>query len=152
MEPVSPEPGPGPPARLRSLKLLNYDTDKFPFARLVSEFVLLTPDQCLSELHHSASSDHETQRLVNRWSHAVNWARNDKHAGRKNTRIPELFDRFVSEVVAPAMGTKRVYYQAKPSLRIQKPGEAGIRMHTDAEYHHMAGELNWWLPCTPTFG
>ena len=47
----------------------------------------------------------------------------------------------MAEVVAPAMGTRRVYYQAKPSLRVQVPGAKGIRYHTDREYYHQSGEV-----------
>lgn len=66
-----------------------------------------------------------------------------------------LFDRFVDEVVRPSMCSNRpqgqVVYQAKPSLRVQPPGSIGIRKHRDAEYHHQAGEINWWLPITDCY-
>ena len=45
-----------------------------------------------------------------------------------------------------------MYYQAKPSLRVQVPGAKGIRFHRDVEYMHQTGEVNWWLPITPTYG
>jgi hypothetical protein len=44
--------------------------------------------------------------------------------------------RFVAEVVAPQLGSAAVYYQVKPSLRVQAPGAHGIKFHTDREYHH----------------
>jgi hypothetical protein len=68
--------------------------------------------------------------------------------------LPSLLTRisFVANVVAPAMGSACVYYQVKPSLRVQMPGAHGIAFHTDREYHHQAGEVNVWVPLTDTFG
>lgn len=42
-----------------------------------------------------------------------------------------------------------LYYQFPPSVRIQPgPSEAAGRMHSDAEYGHRRGELNFWMPLT----
>lgn len=59
-----------------------------------------------------------------------------------------MFDRFVREVVRPAMcrdGVGDVIYQAKPSLRVQPPGSTGIRRHRDSEYHHQVNHHGYIL-------
>jgi hypothetical protein len=53
---------------------------------------------------------------------------------------------------SPSHSLRTVYYQAKPSLRVQTPGAKGIRLHRDAEYAHQHGEVNWWLPITHVHG
>jgi hypothetical protein len=82
-----------------------------------------------------------------------------------------LFDRFVQEVVLPHLKQRLVtamrensnsnedgdnhdeprtfYYQCPPTLRLQPgPGWAHVKPHSDSEYGHQNGELNFWLPLT----
>ena len=71
-----------------------------------------------------------------------------------------LFDRFVREMVLPDLksrlqratgdGSKTTFhYQRPPTIRIQPgPARAYVRAHSDDEYGHQNGELNYWLPLT----
>jgi hypothetical protein len=63
-----------------------------------------------------------------------------------------LYERFVEEVIAPLVG-EPFYYQRVPTFRVQLPGNTAVgEMHTDAQYGHPAGELNYWLPVTCAAG
>jgi len=46
-------------------------------------------------------------------------------------------------------GRREYYVQFPPTLRLQ-PGPSGrdVRPHTDGEYGHQMGELNFWVPLT----
>jgi hypothetical protein len=74
-----------------------------------------------------------TRRTVRAHSTGRSGASGALTSGRGDTRA----HRFVAQVVAPQLGgSTAVYYQLKPSLRVQPPGAHGIRFHTDREYHH----------------
>lgn len=58
---------------------------------------------------------------------------------------------FVHSVIAPFMG-EPFYYQRIPTFRVHLPGNVAVgSMHTDAEYHHPAGEETFWVPMTPAY-
>jgi len=140
-----------PEHALRSLHVFTYDTAAYPFAQHVASLIGCHVDE-LSHVHQVETLQRGNQgngsapRGHHRWTQAVNWSRGDGPGG-----LTELLERFVAEVVAPQLGSAAVYYQVKPSLRVQAPGAHGIKFHTDREYHHQAGELNLWVPLTPTF-
>ena len=103
---------------------------------------------------HTASSVSSCNEVVEAFASRhdqASWSRGDEASP-----MVQFYDRFINEVVLPHMSGgrfgARVVYQAKPSLRVLPPGSKGIRFHRDAEYMHQAGEVNWWLPATPTFG
>lgn len=59
-----------------------------------------------------------------------------------------IYRRFVRDVIAEQM-TEPFYYQAVPTFRVHLPGNVAVgEFHTDAQYHHPAGEENFWLPLT----
>ena len=67
-----------------------------------------------------------------------------------------LYERFVAEVIAPALGASEgggLVYQALPILRVFLPHHLGVGpRHTDAAYHCQPNELNIWLPLTEAYG
>lgn len=79
-----------------------------------------------------------------------------------NKDFLDLFDRFVVDVVLPKLKARLVengaittsqeiefYYQRPPTVRLQPgPAWADVKAHSDAEYGHQNGELNFWLPLT----
>ncbi len=47
--------------------------------------------------------------------------------------------------------TEPFYYQQIPTFRVQTPGNKAVgEFHTDAQYGHPAGEVNFWVPLTYT--
>ncbi len=70
-------------------------------------------------------------------------------------RHDSLMLSFCRNIVAPLIGCNadEVAFQRSPTLRVSFPSDEAIgRPHCDAEYHHQAGELNFWLPCTAVWG
>ena len=163
-------------ASLKALSVLRYDTAAFDFQAAVHAYLGLGPATALDSLHSqvegaelgqpsvaaeaAAAAASGTAALAKRLCAAhdqADWSREPKGGGAP-LPIVTLFDAFVEAVVVPEMcrgvgeaALRRVAYQAKPSLRVQVPGAAGIRFHRDADYGHQTGEVNWWLPVTATF-
>lgn len=47
-----------------------------------------------------------------------------------------------------ADGALTFYCQVPPTVRLQSPGPSHSRTHSDDEYGHQTGEINFWLPLT----
>lgn len=51
------------------------------------------------------------------------------------------------------ISTSDLVYQARPTLRIQSPGDYAVHQwHRDRDYGHAQGEINIWLPITEAVG
>jgi ectoine hydroxylase-related dioxygenase (phytanoyl-CoA dioxygenase family) len=67
--------------------------------------------------------------------------------------VADLYRDFISEFAARLIGTRQLCYQQVPTFRIHLPDNVAVgEFHRDAEYHHQAGEVNFWLPLTPAWG
>ena len=62
--------------------------------------------------------------------------------------LADAYERFVREVAGPIIG-EAFCYQTIPTFRIHLPANVGVgTIHTDADYNHPAGEVNFWVPLT----
>eukprot|EP00392_Amoebophrya_sp_AT5.2_P010197 g10250.t1 len=70
-------------------------------------------------------------------------------------RINALFKKFVQKVIKPHLqrllgeenGAFEVMYQTEPSLRVHIRNVKPLGVpHTDADYYHQPGEINFWWP------
>lgn len=85
-------------------------------------------------------------------------------AAGRDVRLLSVYDHFMHEVVLPHLkqrlraagdleacddGTCTFHYQRPPSVRVQPP-DAAVHgpTHSDDEYGHQPGEINFWLPLT----
>lgn len=58
------------------------------------------------------------------------------------------YHRFVAAVAAPVVG-EPFCFQRVPTFRIHLPGNVAVgEFHTDGDYNHPVGELNFWVPLT----
>eukprot|EP00947_MAST-08B_sp_MAST-8B-sp1_P003820 g3820.t1 len=91
-------------------------------------------------------------------------------------RLQQVYRQFVCEVVAPHVddcwrqnaasggsvhsggggdsgGLKRLIFQTMPALRVSPPSDTPIgQKHRDKDYGHQDGQINFWLPLSPSFG
>lgn len=66
--------------------------------------------------------------------------------------IEELYRRFVQEVAGPIVG-ERFCFQRVPTFRVHLPSNVAVgEFHTDADYNHPEGEMNFWVPLTEAWG
>ena len=77
------------------------------------------------------------------------------HLLRLRARFQDMLRRFVRNVVAPMLGCAPddIAFQRFPVLRVGVPSKKPLNpKHCDAQYHHQAGELNFWMPLTAVWG
>ena len=66
--------------------------------------------------------------------------------------VQPVYRRFVTNVIAPCMAGPFIY-QKVPTFRISLPGNVAVgEFHTDGDYSHQEGEVNFWLPVTNAGG
>lgn len=59
-----------------------------------------------------------------------------------------VFLAMVENVILPRLPGREFYLQCPPTLRVQPPSDVYVKEHTDADYGHQHGELNFWMPLT----
>jgi hypothetical protein len=68
-------------------------------------------------------------------------------------RMRDLYRRFVAKVVPDVLGTADFCFQRVPTVRVHLPENVAVgEFHTDGDYNHGQGEVNFWVPVTPTWG
>jgi hypothetical protein len=121
-------------------RVYDYPVLTYPFPALVAQAL------DVDELSALRSDDPHWTRETDQASH---WHR-AFYAAFEQWR--PLYNRFVREQVALRLN-EPVYFQAVPTFRVHQPGNVAVgEFHTDAQYHHPAGELTFWLPLTDAFG
>jgi hypothetical protein len=64
-------------------------------------------------------------------------------------RIKDLYRAFVADFVPTILGTEDFCFQRVPTFRLHFPGNIAVgEFHTDGDYNHEAGEVNFWVPFT----
>lgn len=129
------------PVRTHELwEVFDYPLPKYPFHRVVAQSLAVDD---LTSLRSGAP-------LWTRESDQASQWHRDFYAGF--AEWGELYHRFVREQVVPRL-SESCYYQAVPTFRVHQPGNVAVgEFHTDADYHHPAGEVTFWLPLTEAYG
>jgi len=66
--------------------------------------------------------------------------------------IHSSYLRFIADVIAPRFD-EPFCYQVVPTFRVHLPENVAVgEFHTDEDYNHSPGEINFWVPFTATFG
>jgi hypothetical protein len=130
---------------MRAAWLLEYDRDRYPFARFLREAVFGVED--LEQLHHS------------------HWIRPGSPVGyHDNLRLRErmqrlplscgfytIYERFVQQLVVRHFGG-RLSYAQRPKMRVHLAGTGSVsRWHRDADVTGRLEQINLWLPVTDCF-
>jgi hypothetical protein len=67
--------------------------------------------------------------------------------------LEPLYQKFVRAHAQTVLDTTDFCYQRVPTFRAHLPGNLAVgEFHTDGEYHHQDGEVNFWVPFTRTWG
>lgn len=67
--------------------------------------------------------------------------------------VKDLYREFVGAFVPEVLDTKDFCFQRVPTLRVHLPGNVAVgEFHTDGDYNHSAGEINFWVPFTRAWG
>lgn len=121
--------------------VLTYPLESYPFPALVTE---LLGEKDLAVLRdddlpvHTRETDQQTKWHKRFYETRAVWGL--------------LYRKFVMEFVARQF-SEPFMFQAIPTFRVQLPGNVAVgAYHSDGEYGHPAGSVNWWLPLTSAAG
>jgi hypothetical protein len=124
--------------------ILRYDHGRFQFDKIlreifaVEDLARLAPDEALPLL--TWQTDQATP------AHA-------KYYEAFGSHIESLYREFVASFVPDVLGTKEFCFQRVPTFRVHFPGNIAVgEFHTDGNYNHRAGEINFWVPFTKAWG
>jgi hypothetical protein len=120
-------------------RLHAYSLVRWPWPRLIGR-VLDEPSLTGLAADLPRRSDRDDQQSP--------WHKAFYDAWATSAQLPALFAGFVRAQVARWVA-EPFYWQAVPTFRVQLPGNVAVgTFHTDADYHHPAGEVSFWVPLT----
>lgn len=132
-------------AGMQSAWLLNYDAERYPFARYLRDQVFGVDD--LEKLH---------QTSICRPGSPPGYPDNLR-LRQMMQRLPlssefyTIYTRFVHELVVRYFGG-RISYAARPKMRVHLAGSGSVsRWHRDANVTGRLEQINIWLPATNCF-
>ncbi len=68
------------------------------------------------------------------------------------SQVQDLYRRFVASFAPEVLGTTDFCFQRVPTFRVHFPGNVAVgSFHTDGDYNHGQGEVNFWVPFTQTW-
>jgi len=118
-----------------------YDTEKYPFLKLLS---LVFGTKNLHLLHEGYESDVLKRENDQKTPFHKKYYDNFQY-------FKPVYDDFIKEIVMPEFG-EPIVYQKIPTFRIQMPGNVGVgEWHKDKQYNHNQAEINFFLPFTDAF-
>lgn len=130
-------------------EIINYDNKKFDFQFLIKELF-----QCfdLYDLHKSTTEQYTELFKVGDDSKTI-WHKKFYDKYRDAWReFDDLYEQLIKEIIAPTYD-EDFLYQRKITLRIHLPNNLAVGdFHTDKEFHHPSGEMNYILPLTFAYG
>jgi hypothetical protein len=119
--------------------IIPYDTERYPFARLVAEHLGVADLSLLHNQYSYALLTRETDQMtpLHRRLYDIGEA------------FYDMYRMFVFQEVRKLLG-ENVIYQRKPSFRFQLPGNIAVgKFHRDRDNFHDTTEINLWVPLTP---
>ena len=169
-----------PSSTQQSQALFHYDITLYPFDQLIYKIfqMAILPDKTFlpnsSNISYSLAQLHTSLRGYTGRTNRSTFFKAWKLVLSKSCPLPlsmsqqfvtkreelyfdfsRLLHKFVRHECATILGCAPddMYYQLKPTLRVIVPSTKSVgHSHTDYEYHHQPGELNFWIPLTPVAG
>lgn len=129
---------------------MHFDTQKYPFHRLIADFMEVDELGSLS-----ATNEEEMQ---DDWSFYKNMEQSlqfrklyERLDGKEGEQFYKLYLSFIKDEIRTRF-EEPIYYQIKPSHRIFfKDLKGEIRFHKDRDYGHHPGEINYFVPQTASY-
>jgi len=131
------------------MKILEYDTEKYYFAKLIGglfDIDLVDLDNEEQKTNLTLGKDTHTS------FHKKFYTKLDADGGWPE--FENLYKAFVREIIFPLFEDDTLMYQATPGIRFNRPGAKAVyRWHSDGDSHHKhpLGELNIYLPLTTSY-
>ncbi|MEM1322211.1 MAG: streptomycin biosynthesis enzyme StrG [Bacteroidota bacterium] len=135
---------------MKNAKFLPYDTDQYPFAKILAEQIYKVPD--LSKLHLY----YQKMKRRKGKSGAIDYSDNLilralMQRMKEDSPFYQLYRSFVFEQLAPFFGGK-ISFTAHPKFRVHLAGTDSVsKWHIDVDYTHRHEQINAWMPFTNCF-
>lgn len=129
-------------------KILQYDEHRYPFVKLISE---LFNTKELDNLHILSSQSYKYFNEPSKDSDTEfhNIFYDKMRSGWQN--FLDTYKDFVYNFVEPHIGLS-IIYQKWPTFRVHLPNNLAVgAWHTDSEFNHPEGEINFIIPITKMF-
>lgn len=123
------------------MKYYNYDTELYPFRKIVEELI---EDSNLEKLHLVKNYD-----LYKRGTdQGTIW---HKKFYENKERFLSVYDKLISDTVKPIFN-EQIVYQKIPTFRVHLVKNLGVfEFHKDRQYQHNQEEINFFLPITDAY-
>jgi hypothetical protein len=122
--------------------VLDYDVDRYAFPSLVAA-IFAVP--ALDRLGDGASYG----RFRRETDQSTDF---HKRFYASFGQVEPLYRQFVQDVIGGILG-EPFCFQRVPTFRVHLPSNVAVgEFHTDADYHHPVGEVNFWVPLTNAWG
>lgn len=126
------------------LMQIKYDTERYPFKKVVEETVGCCD---LPGLHRSLGSVALVERASDQGTVA-----HRRFYEHYQGRFMELYREFVAGFVQPLLGETAIF-QTRPTFRVHFPGNLAVgEWHRDTDYNHNPEAITFWVPVTDAYG
>jgi len=130
------------------VKIFQFDTDAFPFRRLMVELFGVEP---LEDLHRAFPDESVITELPDKYTDDTTFFHR-RFYDRLELGWPEfetLYESFARALGRRYFPDAAFLYQRWPTFRVQLPGSLAVgEFHRDRDYNHPHGEVNVTLPLT----
>ena len=133
-----------------NLEIIKYDIDKYPFAKIVTNFLNVNSLENIQDDYKFSSDIKGIGSDTQTSAHEMFYT----HLNKKNSEILSLYYKFISDVLFKKFDDQ-ILFQSKPGFRIQNlKNKAVSTWHSDGDENnkHPHGEINIFLPLTRVFG
>jgi len=128
-------------------KIIKYSVKDYPFIDLIQK---LFNSQNLSELHTQDDTNYPIFKVSKDSSTVFHKIFYDQMRSGWDAFI-ETYKNFITSFVGPYIN-EDIIYQKWPTFRVHLPNNLAVgAWHTDAEFNHPEGEINFILPITRMF-
>lgn len=128
------------------MKILDYDTDQYPFQELINEWFIVND---LSRLHEVRQYELFTRENDQK----TMWHKKfyELIRGDEGKEFYRLYLAFLSDIIYPEFD-EALLYQKVPTFRVNLPDNVAVgEFHRDRDYSHQREERNQFLPLTRAY-
>ena len=143
------------PSDMLAERIRQYDAEQHPLVELIAVAVGASSSSAMGDLHLEGRSKAFLGAGKKLGTTPVDRSFKASGGCRFNPQLRACYLRFLREVIMPLVPDPQgILYQREPNIRCHYPstGRQLVLRHCDADYHHQPNEINFWVPCTSSYG
>ena len=132
------------------MNTIKYNTSKYSFKNIVSDWFSVTE---LSKLHEIEQYEHFERET----DQSTIWHKSFYKRIRSEKSFDDIYTQFLTDVIKPRYN-EEIVYQKIPTFRVHLPGNVSVgEFHKDKHYRNVdwaekVKETNYYLPLTKAYG